>query len=242
MLSVGSVLPYMKLKLKEKAEAIQLRKQGKTYSEILHKVPVAKSTLSIWLREVGLAKKQFQRITRKRSEASKRGGKARKDQRIELTQKVISDSRSEIRSLSKRERWIIGIALYWAEGSKEKEWRPGSRTELTNSDPLMISVFLKWLFDSCEVAKEDVSFEIYIHEHKKESINLVKKFWSSTTGFPIQHFEKVYWKKNKVNAKRRNIGNLYYGNLRVRVKASSILNRKIAGWTQGIVEQYCRIV
>ncbi len=38
----------------EKEKAIALRKQGKTYSEILAKIPVAKSTLSLWLHDVGL--------------------------------------------------------------------------------------------------------------------------------------------------------------------------------------------
>lgn len=54
-----------KSKLKEKAVA--LRKEGKVYSEILKEVPVAKSTLSLWLRDVGLAKAQKQRITQKSS-------------------------------------------------------------------------------------------------------------------------------------------------------------------------------
>ena len=52
-------------KREEKEKAIKLRKQGKTYSEILSVVPVAKSTLAIWLQSVSLGKKQKQRITKK---------------------------------------------------------------------------------------------------------------------------------------------------------------------------------
>ena len=44
-------------KKKEKAKAIRLRRKGKSYNEILEKVPVAKSTLSRWLRDVSLAKR-----------------------------------------------------------------------------------------------------------------------------------------------------------------------------------------
>ena len=53
-------------KREEKEKAINLRKEGKTYSEILSVVPVAKSTLSLWLHSTKLAKKQKQRITEKR--------------------------------------------------------------------------------------------------------------------------------------------------------------------------------
>ena len=60
-----------KEKLKQKA--IKLRRQGKTYSEILTEVPVAKSTLSLWLREVDLSITQKQRITEKKKKSTKKG-------------------------------------------------------------------------------------------------------------------------------------------------------------------------
>ena len=45
-------------KIKEKEKAIKFRKEGFFYSEILKKVPIAKSTLSLWLRSVGLTERQ----------------------------------------------------------------------------------------------------------------------------------------------------------------------------------------
>ena len=53
----------MKLKLKEKA--VKFRKQGLSYSEILKQIPVAKSTLSLWLKSVNLSNKQSQRLAEK---------------------------------------------------------------------------------------------------------------------------------------------------------------------------------
>lgn len=52
-------------KIEEKKKAIELRKQGLSYREILEQIPVAKSSLSLWLRSVGLSKKQKQRLTEK---------------------------------------------------------------------------------------------------------------------------------------------------------------------------------
>jgi len=43
-------------KNKEKEIAVGLRKKGLSYNEILGLVPVSKSTLSVWLRSIGIAK------------------------------------------------------------------------------------------------------------------------------------------------------------------------------------------
>ncbi len=66
--------------------AIALRKKGLSYREILKRVFVAKSTLSLWLGDVGLSKKQKQRITQKRIEAGGGGGKKPKKKKNKKTE------------------------------------------------------------------------------------------------------------------------------------------------------------
>jgi len=48
----------------------------------------------------------------------------------------------------------------------------------------------------------------------------------------------VSWKRHKINTKRTNIGKDYFGVLRVYVRRSVNLNRKISGWIEGIVEGF----
>jgi len=72
------------VKLKEKEKAIKLRKKGHSYSQILEKIPVAKSTLSLWLRSVKLAKRQKQQLTQKKLAAAFRGAMKRREQRIDI--------------------------------------------------------------------------------------------------------------------------------------------------------------
>ena len=217
-----------------KLKAITLRKRAFTYSEILKEVPVAKSTLSLWLQSVDLATKQAQRLTQKKLAAALRGGLARKSQRLELTTHIIQEAANQIKGLSFREFWLIGIALYWAEGSKEKSYKPGSGVNFNNSDPRMIRLFVDWLQHIVKVPKNTITFEIYIHTSASLRVLDIQRFWSKVTGFPIRHFQKVYFKKRSISTNRKNIGNLYYGVLRVKVKSSSKLNRQIAGWVEGI--------
>ncbi len=156
----------MKTILKEKA--IDLRKKGYSYREIMHEIPVAKSTISEWLHSVGLSKHQKQRLTEKKLASAKKGAEAKHQKRIALTQQIIETAKKEIGTISKRELWLIGIMLYWAEGSKEKDYRPGCKTTFTNSDPDMIVVFLHWLKQICGRTFADITFEICIHELQKD--------------------------------------------------------------------------
>ncbi len=220
----------------EKKRAIEFRKGGLTYSEILKKIPIAKSTLSDWLHSVGLSKKQKQRITEKRLAAAFRGGAIRKERRIATVSKILSESESEIGHLSQREIWLIGTALYWAEGSKEKEYYPGSGLKFTNSDPEMINFFLFWLQNSLKIPIEDIYFDLYLHDMYKERSAEIISFWKNQTGFGQNYFKNVYFKRNKDNTKRKNVGNRYFGVLRIMVRRSSKYTRMVAGWTKGIVQ------
>lgn len=122
-------------KIKEKAEAIKLRKQGFSYSEILKEVPVAKSTLSLWLRSVGLAKRQKQRLTEKKLAALRRGWEVCRMKKLAQVKEIKNKAEKEVPHLSKKDFWVAGIILYWAEGAKEKEYRRGEKVSFSNSDP-----------------------------------------------------------------------------------------------------------
>jgi len=221
-------------KIKEKEKAIKLRKEGFSYSEILKEISVAKSTLSLWLRSVGLAKKQKQRITEKRISAALRGAKAKKEKRIAITKEIKDKARKEIEEINKRDLWLIGTALHWAEGAKEKEDKPGTGIIFSNSDPKMILLFLKWLKIIFSINNSDLSYDLYIHE--TANLRNAQLYWSNILSIPVEKI-KFYFKKNKINTKRKNTGDNYHGLVRIRVNKSSSLNRKITGWIEGICEK-----
>ena len=184
-------------KITEKDQAIKLRREGLSYREILARIPVAKSTLSLWLRSVHLAKQQKQRLTEKRLAAVYRGAEAKRRQRIELTKVIKNAAIKDIKKITKRELWLMGIMLYWAEGSKEKSYRaPSAGVIFSNSDPAMISLYLRWIQEILKIPNEDIIFAIYIHENCKERVPQAKQYWSQVTGFGRENFERVYFKKN----------------------------------------------
>jgi len=219
-----------------KETAIRLRKEGRSYSEILKVVPVAKSTLSLWLRDVGLSKSQKQSLTDKKLVAAKRGGLMRRQMRENITEKIYSKALRDVGMLTKRESWLVGTALYWAEGTKEKECRHGSGLVFTNSDPDMIEFFLYWLREFCNVDEERIYFEIYLHETTKKRVSEVVNHWSQRIQVSKERLCRVYFKKNIITTKRKNVGGVYWGTVKIKVRESSSLVRYISGCSKGILK------
>lgn len=222
-------------KLKEKQDAIRLRKDGLSYNEILKQVLVSKSTLSLWLRDIGLAKRQKQRLTEKRLAAARRGWEKIRAQRSARIVSTIAGAGQEAKRLveDKDLRWIIGTVVYWAEGTKMKAWRGGERVSLTNMDPKMIVFFRKWLKQYCQIKESDLLYALYVHE--KADINGAKKFWIEQLHILPSRL-RIYFKRHNPSTKRRNIGKTYYGIMNITVRRSANLNHRISGWILGLTK------
>jgi len=227
----------VKAKSVQKAKAIELRKKGFSYSEILKKVHVSQSSLSLWLHNVNLNNKHKLRLIEKGVVARKLGSAALKRTRVVRTKEIIEKSKSEIKKITQNDLMLIGISLYWAEGGKQKEHNPSKEVVFSNSDPVMVKIYLKWLEKCLKIPSSKIVFETYIHETHKKSIAELSKYWSNVTEFPLSKFGKVYYKKNKVHSIRKNRGPDYSGVLRISVRKSTDLNRKIKGWIEGICLQ-----
>lgn len=230
------------MKIVEKEQAIILRRKGQTYQEILDVIPVAKSTLSLWLREIRLARRQAQKLTERRRIAQAKGGAARRKQRMERTAFLVKNARAEINKLSARELWLIGLTLYWAEGSKEKLYSGASGIDFSNTDWRMLLFFIQWLKICCKIDSNRIYGHIYIHDYQKNHIMEAKKYWSSMTGLTTSQITGVYLKRHNPKSRRHSFNDKYYGTLRVRVRKSSDLMRQIQGWVEGVCEHNWGIV
>ena len=223
-------------KQEEKQKAIELRKQGYSYSEVLKYIPVAKSTLSLWLKSVGLSKEQKQRLTKKKLESALRGAKRKQEIKIALIEKIHQKAEKDIKKITKHDLWLMGIMLYWAEGSKEKT--KATNIQFSNSDPAMVRLFLRWLRDICNISYNRINFSIYIHENHKHRLEKVVDYWIKQISLSKKFLTGVYFKKGNPKTKRTNTGDDYYGVVRIRVRESSDLNRRIIGWVHGITNYY----
>lgn len=215
-----------------KDKAITLRLDGKTYREILKEVPVAKSTLSLWLRSVGLSIPQKQRITELRRSAALRGARRKTQNRLREIEQCTKEGMDAVQALTERELWLIGTALYWAEGSKQNSRSKSTGVIFTNTDPRMIRVYLAWL-QRLGIATDSIQTSLYVHRDRESDAPAFREWWSAQIGtLPVHN---VYFKRGNSATRRQNVGDLYHGILRITVKSSTLLNRQIEGWVSGIV-------
>lgn len=223
------------VKCEKKNRAVILRKEGFSYSEIKERIKVSRSSLSLWLRNIPLSIEDKERLFKKQLAQHKQAWYLIRQRRIEKTNQIKERAIKEIDKISDRELWLIGIALYWAEGTKEKEYTVSEQTAFSNSDPEMVKVFLLWVRKCLALSCNDIVFSLYIHENAKSRLEVVKDFWARIANIETDNIS-VYFKKHTVNPYRKNQGDRYMGVLRIRLRRSSELNRRIAGWIQGICQ------
>ncbi len=228
----------MRAKVSAREQAIALRRRGMSYREIRERIPVAKSTLSLWFREVELSMRQKQRLTEKKRAAQLRGGESRRRQRIEGTNVIVESAIQDVHLLTANEKWLVGVILYWAEGSKEKPGAWGSQVQFGNSDPRMALLFKRWLLEVIKIDSSEIKYEIYIHENHKHRLDAVRNYWAEKLCIGIRDLNHIYFKRHKPGSNRKNQGNEYYGLVRLYVRSSSALNRKISGWVEGVVRNW----
>ena len=175
-----------------KNKAVALRKQGKTYSEIIFLIPgVSKSTLSDWLSTLELSEKQKERLSRN---INKKLIKARTQSRLVMKNKRdkyfydIENNNSSFIDLlndNKDAAKLVLAALYLGEGTKSMR---GS-LRLGNSDPGIIKLFLK-LLRFCYVIDE-AKFRGTVLCRADQDIKNLNKFWVKTTGINKKQFYKA---------------------------------------------------
>lgn len=218
------------MKIIEKAKAIELRKEGKTFFEILQEIPVSKSSLSYWLRDIELTDSQKSRIYGKNLNIRRKFidyNKQKQQKIMREKENILKNSQQEIRNLSKQELKLVGIALYWAEGYKANT---AKSVEFTNSDPAMISLIMKWFREICNISED--KFRVRIQIHNPSDIDEAVKFWSTRTGLLSKQFTKPYIKISPTS-KGKATNSLPYGICHIRISDTNLLT-KIKGWVNGL--------
>lgn len=194
------------MKFDVQKQAVRLRKQGYSYSEISKKLGVSQSTCSLWLRDVRLSQKARDRIKRIRREAYLKAANTLAKQRTDRDALILQNA-EEILSgvrIDKGVGKLLCAVLYWAEGEKRT-----SALSFTNSDPRMVKTYLTLLRKFFDV--DPSRFRALLHLHEYHDKVLQKRYWSTVTGIPEDRIS-IYKKPNS----EKNIREGYPGCISVR--------------------------
>ena len=154
--------------------------------------------------------------------------KIRGDKLKEYYKQARIEALQEFNILNNNHLFIAGIVIYWGEGDK----RSKNNFRITNTDPEMIKIFIKFLKDICNASEKRIRLALTLYEDLDDVS--CKNYWSKELNFPLENFTKSMYIKGK-NSKNP----LKYGICTVNY-SSRFLKEKMIIWI-GLLSKYLLI-
>lgn len=213
-------------KFEKRLEAHALRRSGWSIHSIAMHLEVSKSSASIWCRDLLLTESQKNRVLKNAARGGHLGRvKGALTNRLKKQNKIRFYSDAAVRDvadMSKRDFFIAGIALYWAEGSKK------SHMSFTNSEPRLVKFMYGWFREIMGVSKDDFMPRIFINEIHRPRIKKVLRFWAELLKMPVSQFGKPVFLKRAPRKIYENY-DTYYGVISLGARRSADLKYRILG-------------
>ena len=217
---------------KDREKALVLRKEGKSYSQIKKILKVSKSTLSVWLKDYPLSK---QRIRELRDHNEQRIEKFRETMRKKKEERLrgfFEEQKRLIFPFTKRELFLLGLFLYWGEGSKNQS----NSLYISNTDPSIINFFIFWVAEVLKVPRTKI--KVQLHLYKDMNVNDKINYWSKTLKIPRSQFTKPYIKKT-ISTRINHKGSFGQGTCNIRAGGVR-LSERILMSLKAVSDKYSR--
>lgn len=169
-------------KVVEQERARELRAEAWTLQEIATELGVARSSVSLWVRDVPFTPKP--RKDANHGARAERSNRLRQRKLAEIAE-TAALGRRWIGDLSDRDLLIAGTMLYAGEGAKTD-----GCVKLANSDPRMIAMHCRWLRRFFDVDESRLRVHLYLHAGL--DLDAANAFWSDLTAIPTAQFAKPY--------------------------------------------------
>jgi hypothetical protein len=144
---------------------------------------------------------------------------------------ALDEAKKEIGALTKRDLFMLGIALYIGEGTK---WQ--NLVRIVNADPKVIALAIRWLTDICDVDKDAI--RLRIHGYPDTDFVKARQYWARVAEVSQSHFQS-----NVIDTrvgKSANRGTLPFGTVHVNVvgdkRVGTSLGLKIRKWMEVVLD------
>jgi hypothetical protein len=212
----------------DKDFAFSLRKQGKSYREISAELGVATSTLSNWFKGTDFSEAIRQELTKSAIHTSTMRleglNKARGDTLSALYARAEIEAIHEVNLHVTNPLFVTAVASYWGEGDKLNK----NQLRITNTDPVMLKIFVKFLLEICKVPKEKIRVALFIYEDLDEYT--CREYWS-------KQLELTEFHKTMILPSRHKTKRLPHGICTI-IVTNSYLKRKMSVW----IDQISKII
>ncbi|KKU70980.1 MAG: hypothetical protein UX97_C0015G0004 [Candidatus Beckwithbacteria bacterium GW2011_GWA2_47_25] len=168
----------------------------------------------------------------KLQEGRKRYQAERTKRRLVHEKELFDSGVNDIGKLGERELFLVGIALYWAEGFKHKD---ESGLGLATLDSKMAKFYVSWLEKCLNVRREDLLLRVTANIAYKNKVGEMERRWADILGVELNQFHKPFFQKTKQIKVYEN-ADRYIGVVRIRVRRGLDQLRKMRGWMAGLAQ------
>jgi hypothetical protein len=166
-------------KVREQQRARELRAEAWTLAAIAAELGVAKSSVSLWVRDVEFVPRPCNRGHRSQRPHPLHVAKLAEIEAMD------GAGLAAVGRLTERELLLVGAALYLGEGFKTS-----GIVGMANTDPAVLRTYVLWLRRCFGVDENRLRVRLYLHQGLDESA--ATAFWSELLDIPPAQFGKSY--------------------------------------------------
>jgi hypothetical protein len=202
-----------------------LRRLGMSYGEIMDLIPVKKSTLATWCRDVPLTELQIEAIKERTGSVKGIPRDTQRKRRKEI-ERIRSSAKEEALWLIDDSVWSAGVALYWGEGFKTQ-----GQLGMANADPDALRFFMRW---AVLYHDHDAGFRAKINLHVDNDETAARHWWSAELKLPLNDFIKSFVKPDGTGHRKNH---LERGVCMVRLRKSADAFHRTLAWIEFLQEK-----
>jgi hypothetical protein len=215
----------------ERESARRMRQdEGRSVREIARLLDVSVASVSRWTADIVLSPAFAEALRERNPAVSGRLDGTRAWSAAKRAVRLTEQERGRERARHPTRLHLAGCMLFWAEGSKDR-----NTVKLTNSDPDLLALFVRFLRESYDVPPERIRLSINCHLNNGFELAEIEAWWLGRLGLPATSLRKASVNRvSRASRWRRNV--LVYGTASVSVHSTAIVQS-----IYGAIQQYAGI-
>lgn len=187
--------------IKEREDAVKLRKRGLSIGYIESKIGISRSTISSWLKRVELTKSQKNRL---RNQWQLGMIKARKKavlwhnfQKAKRLERAEREAEAVLKNLNLNNKNILDLALsmlYLGEGFKKS-----LNVGMGNADPNVLRFLIHVLKNNYQISKNALTAQLHLRADQNEQKEI--RYWAKILNISEKNFKWTQFDRRTANRK-----------------------------------------
>lgn len=205
------------MKVQERELARKLRQEGMSLKNIAHKLNVAKSSVSLWVRDINLTQEQLDTLYSRGVQSAVSNIIVHyKNKRLEYQKKGID--------LIGNRQFELLCMIYWAEGDKSR-----NDFGISNSDPNLLLYSYKLVKSFYDISDKTCTLTIHCYDNNGISVHDIENYWLSFFDFDRQYLRKTQVNPISKYSKRKRMNTLIYGTCKLRIHCTELVQMIYGG-------------